>query len=267
MKVNPPAGIGPRRAVFQVPLDVTPDGGKLGPDLVVAPGVQLDLQQVVALQAQKETIREARLLCIVAGAGNHERLVQRLVSPQPVYQRIGVPGRSLRHKGPVGFFHAAFTEERAQPLERLFRAGKEHHAARGTIQPVRDPDEDVSLLPVFFLQVVTDLVGQRTVAGLVALHNVGRKLVDGNEVIVFVQDAEIVGLRHGPDGIARMTGNGNRRARGTGPAGFALRGITRSFIARSDCVGRSLAGSVKGRGIPPSGDCRLVRIAFIGELR
>jgi len=53
MQVDAPAGVRPRRPVFQIALDMAPDGRKLGPDLMVAAGLQLDFQEVIALEAEK----------------------------------------------------------------------------------------------------------------------------------------------------------------------------------------------------------------------
>ena len=59
MEVDSPIGIGAGKAVLQVTLDVKSDGGKLRPDLMVAPCVKRDLKQVVLVACPDELIVEA----------------------------------------------------------------------------------------------------------------------------------------------------------------------------------------------------------------
>src|SRR5271169_3292548 len=96
MQVDSAPRVGPGRPVFQVTLDVTAYGMKLRPDLVMAPGMQLYRQHMIALQAEKQSIGKARFPGVLPRTGNHEGLVFRRIPPQPVDEGVRVPGRLLR---------------------------------------------------------------------------------------------------------------------------------------------------------------------------
>src|SRR5581483_11103438 len=67
---------------------------------------------------------------------------------------------------------------------------QEHDAGDGPVEPVHQADEDVARLVVPQAQIVASQVEQRRVAAHVALREQPRGLVDGQAVVVFVQDAQ-----------------------------------------------------------------------------
>lgn len=50
MQTDAAVGIGAREAVLEVSLDMHPAGGKLGPDLVVSSGQQVDVIELISLR-------------------------------------------------------------------------------------------------------------------------------------------------------------------------------------------------------------------------
>lgn len=96
MQVDPASLIGPRRTVLLVSLDMTSDGGKLRPYLVVPSGLQLDFQQVAAFGAEQAAIGAAA--------------------------------------GTLGFLHTGLAEQHARARACLLRRCEDHHPARRPIE-------------------------------------------------------------------------------------------------------------------------------------
>ena len=66
--------------------------------------------------------------------------------------------------------------------------GKNDAARNGAVKPVNHTEEDVAGLGTRFLDVLFHRLHQRLVAGLVALDDFSRTLVDDDEMVVFVED-------------------------------------------------------------------------------
>ena len=92
------------------------------------------------------------------------------------------------HDCPVGLLDLLMaTEHLVQPRERLARAGEEHHAAGGTVEAMGNAKEDLAGLVVFLFNISLHHLGERCIARLVALHYLAAGLVDGNDMIIFVE--------------------------------------------------------------------------------
>ena len=74
--------IGSRSPVLEVSLDYAPHSGELAPDLVMPPGEQFYLQEVLPLGGAEIAVAEPGLLCVAvprSGLGD-EGLVELLVA-------------------------------------------------------------------------------------------------------------------------------------------------------------------------------------------
>ena len=201
METDAPVGVGAWRAVFQVALDGAADGGQLTADLVVASRVEADGQQGVAVGTSDEAVVEHGLLAAAHLGGVGKRLVEPLVTREPVGERGALGGGRAADDGQVGLAHAALAEEGVQPAERLAGPGEDHEPAHGAVEPVDNAEKDGAGLGVLFLDVGFHAVGEGGVAGLVALYDLAGLLVDDDEVVVFVNDVHLsvrVGWKNRP---------------------------------------------------------------------
>ena len=173
-------------------LEVAPDGAanisQLAAYLVVATGLQRDLEEAVALARAYDPVVQlcplgARHLAVVC-----VRLVLPLVAHEPVDERalglLWLAGDDC----PVRLVYAAFGEHLVEPGQRLARTRKKDCAAYGAVEPVNNTKEDVAGLGIRFLDVLLYCLAERSVAGLVALDYLPALLRDDDDVVVFVED-------------------------------------------------------------------------------
>ena len=130
-------GVGAFGPVLEVPFDGAAHVGKLAADLVVPAGVQLHFQQEITVCGLDEGVFEAGFLSVLGHIG----FVLGFVAHQVVRERVAVFGRAVGGKGPVCLVDFSFPEHLVQALQGLGGFGKEHHAAHGPVQPVRDSHE------------------------------------------------------------------------------------------------------------------------------
>lgn len=118
----------------------------------------------------------------------YKRLVEFLVADEVVFEvAFGLRGLVLDH-GVVDLAAVALLEDFVHAREGLAGLGEEDDAADGTVEAMDDTTEDIARLAVALLEESLDFVGHAGVASLVALDNLAGALVDGDEVVVFVED-------------------------------------------------------------------------------
>ena len=103
--------------------------GKLAENLVMPAGIQLHLQQEVALCGLDEGILELGLLAVFGNV----RLVLGFVANQIVRKSIALFRGPIGGEGPIGLVDFSLAEHLVQALQGLGSFGKEHHAAHGAV--------------------------------------------------------------------------------------------------------------------------------------
>ena len=113
-------------------------------------------------------------------------LVLAFVASEPVGQRTFWSYITALHHCPVCLVHIARAEHVVESRQSLRCLGKHHESAYGAVESVYNAKKHVAWLVVFLLDILLHCIGQRLVAGLVALHYLAAALVDYYNVIVFV---------------------------------------------------------------------------------
>ena len=113
--------------------------------------------------------------------------------------------------GMVSLVHVAPPKHFVEPRERFGSACENHETTDGTIESVHGAEKDFARLVVLLFDIGFDLVGQRSIAGFVALNDFAGGLVDNDHVIVFVEDF------HRDENWMKMYGVRERKSRSCGP--------------------------------------------------
>ena len=114
-----------------------------------------------------------------------------LVAPKPVDEHALRLRRSLAHDGPVRLTDATVAKKRIHTRQSLAGLGKDDGARDRSIEAMHNADEHVARLGVFLSDPLPQLIRQRGIARLIALHDLVARLADGDQVIVFVNDLHI----------------------------------------------------------------------------
>ena len=69
--------------------------------------------------------------------------------------------------------------------------GEHHQPADGTVQAVGHSNENISRLIIFLFQVLFHHLRQGSITGLVSLNDLGRSLIDYNNMIILVNNCHI----------------------------------------------------------------------------
>ena len=77
-----------------------------------------------------------------------------LVSYHIMYQLPLFLGRAVFHHCPIGLLHLAVLEHLVETGKGLTGLGKNNKTAHGTVQPVRNTNENIAGLIVLFLQIL-----------------------------------------------------------------------------------------------------------------
>lgn len=113
--------------------------------------------------------------------------------------------------GMVSLVHVAPPKHFVEPCERFGSACENHETTHGTIESVHGAEKDFAGLVVLLFDIGFDLVGQRPIAGFVALNDFAGGLIDNDHVIVFVEDFHRGEIR------MKMYGVRERKSRSCGP--------------------------------------------------
>ena len=123
---------------------------------------------------------------------------------------VGALGNE-RDDGMVSLVHVAPPKHFVEPCERFGSACENHETTHGTIESVHGAEKDFAGLVVLLFDIGFYLVGQRPIAGFVALNDFAGGLVDNDHVIVFVEDF------HRGENRMKMYGVRERKSRSCGP--------------------------------------------------
>lgn len=180
--------VGAVEAIFQVALDGAADLRQLTAYLMMTTCLEMDFEQKIAVGMGNHTVVQfcsfgVGMLFVVRIA-----LVLLFIPDEPVHQIIFLFRRTILDDGPIGLLHFTVAKHVVEPCQRLAGLGKQHDAANRTIQTMRHADKDVPGFAILLLDPFLQHFRERLVARLVALDDLTARLVDGNDVIVFVDN-------------------------------------------------------------------------------
>lgn len=191
MQRNAASRIGTRETVFQISLDGATHGGQLATDLMMPARLEIDFEQAVAVAPAHQPVMQDGLFGAGALMIINIRLVLLFVTDQILFQGTLRLSGGVLDDGQVGFVHLAVAEHLVEPRQGLAGTGKDHHSRHGPVQTMRHAQEDIARLVVFFFDPQLEAVFERHITRLVRLHNLGARLVDDDQMVVFVE------YRHG----------------------------------------------------------------------
>ena len=182
-------GVGAWGSILEISFDGAAHVGKLAPDLVMTTRVELNFEQMIAaLGGGKKCIIQRGKLCLgVRGVGSDEAFVKLGIAEKIILQMARRTGGCLRYNSTIDLAKIALFDELIHAAECLAGFSKEDHPADGTVQSMNNTAENVAGLGITLLDVGLKKVGKAEVAGLVGLDNLSRQLVEGYQVVVFVQ--------------------------------------------------------------------------------
>ena len=131
----------------------------------------------------------------------------------------------------VSLVHVAPPKHFVEPYERFGSACENHKATHGTIESVHGAEKDFAGFVVLLFDIGFDLVGQRPIAGFVALNDFAGGLVDNDHVIVFVEDF------HRGENRMKIYGGRERKSR-------LVRTVSRQLRELSRTEGQNESGKV-----------------------
>lgn len=199
------ARAGAARAIAEIADHGQSGGGELDADLMFVPGARTNGQQRAARGGGVDAIGQFRAL----GARRVEPddAAGRPIDPgkETIDQRdeslvVGGGGRAAFDDGVVFFFNRACTEGVGQSGGGLSRTGEKEDAGDGAVESVGGGEEDMAGFGVFFFEVGAGEVKEAGVAGGVGLNADAGGFVDGQQMVVFIENG-----RH------RMEGHGGGR--------------------------------------------------------
>lgn len=192
MEADAAVGVASRRAIFEVAANGGEGGGELAADLMVAPGVQVNFHQGVAVGLSDLAIVEQGLLGTVHLFVVGVSLVLFLIFDQPMGQFCcgccaGLLEVGRCQDGMVGFVHLARAEHLVEAGERLAGACKYDNAADGAVQSVDGAQKDGAGFGVFGFDVGFYVFTQGSVSCFVPLYDFASSFVDDDDMVVFVE--------------------------------------------------------------------------------
>ena len=90
-----------------------------------------------------------------------------------------------RNDGMISLVDIATTEHFVQPRQGFGSACENHETTHGTIESVHGAEKDFAGLVVLLFDIGFNVIGQRSIAGFVALDDFARGFVDDDHMIVF----------------------------------------------------------------------------------
>ena len=153
---------------------------------MVATREQVHLHEPIAFAPSYKAVFQHCLLGVLHLVVVGIRLVLLLVAHEPVFKRALVLGRPVGYHRPVCLVHLALAKHVAQSAQSLRRAGEDHQSAHRTVEAVNHTKEYIPRLRILHPDVFLHGVGERGVAGLVALYNLPALLVHHDDMIILI---------------------------------------------------------------------------------
>ena len=151
---------------------------------MVAAGFQINLREHVIFSAREYRIMQNRPFSSFTRGIVSARTVGTAVPDKVIFQCAGIRNVLERQYCMVRFFHSAGTEQLGHARESFGRFGKYDSPARGPVDAVRKPAENISRFGILFAKVF--------------LNYVPRTFGNDDDVVVLVKDRYIVLCRtHG----------------------------------------------------------------------
>lgn len=197
--------IAARGAVLEVTLDRHTDVRELATNLVMTTCEELNLKEGIPVGGRDDGVVELCLLSVIALGVVCIAAVGLLVAGKPVGEvfaeafdvararnRVDVLNQILAtHDSPVGLVNVAICKHAIQSLKGFAGLGKDDNTSRRAIQSVGNTHKNIPGLLVAVLDESFQSLGNRFIAGLVALHDFVTGLRHGDDVIVFVYNLHL----------------------------------------------------------------------------
>lgn len=194
-----------RGTVLQVTLDRHTDVRELAANLVMTTCEELNLKEGIPVGGRDDGVAKFGFLGIAARSVIGITAVGLLVAGKPVGEvfaeafdvararnRIDVLNQILAtYDSPIGLVNVAICKHAIQSLKGFAGLGKDDNACRRSVQSVGNAHKNIPGLLVAVLDESFQSLGNRLIAGLVALHYLVTGLRHGDDVIVFVYNLHL----------------------------------------------------------------------------
>ena len=154
---------------------------------MVTTGMQLNFDQRIIVPSFQNVITQSRFFGAFFRASENNGFVVFAVFLQKVLEVVLSAKLALNNR-PVGFLSLSFFKRFIHAFQAFGSSGKKDHSGSWTIQTMNDAAKNIARLVEFLFQVRLDVVGQGDIPSFITLDKVSRTLINGNQVIVFVND-------------------------------------------------------------------------------
>ena len=186
MKADAAVGIAARRTVFKIAANGTTDGCQLTTDLMMTTSVEMYFKECITIRMPNDLVVKDSLLRIRTLMVVGITLVLLLVANKIMRQRSLRLARCVLHQRPVSLLNSLRTKHLIETRQGLAGAGKQYHPANGTVQTMHNAEKYGAGLRILLLNIQFHRLGERSIAGLVALHDLTCALRDDDYMIIFV---------------------------------------------------------------------------------
>jgi hypothetical protein len=188
------AGELPLRAIFSIAHDRMPRGSELDADLMASPGPRFDLQQCCVGKRFESAKRQAAFPRPYRRLRHGSHDIRAAVLHEPIDEQAFPCGHAAFDEGFVNFLHSALSELFGQSPRGFARPREQNDPRHGSIEPMDNSHKHISRLVIALAKVLAREIDQRHVSAAIADGQKASRLVDGQAVIVFVEDSQLVVL-------------------------------------------------------------------------
>ena len=154
---------------------------------MVTTGMQLNFDQRIIVPSFQNVITQSRFFGAFFRAFENNGFVVFAVFLQKVLEVVLSAKLALNNR-PVGFLSLSFFKRFIHAFQAFGSSGKKDHSGSRPIETMNDAAKNIARLVEFLFQVRLDVVGQGDIPSFITLDKISRTLINGNQVIVFVND-------------------------------------------------------------------------------
>lgn len=146
------------RAIFQIALDRTPNGGELATYLMMTAGEKVYLDKGVIIRRTDDAITQYGFLGGILFMVESITLVMRLIAINPMHEFALIVGRAILNYCPIGLVNFAIAEHIVESCESLGGACKDNKPTDRTVKTMNHTNENIAGLGVCFLYILLHLL-------------------------------------------------------------------------------------------------------------
>jgi len=154
---------------------------------MVTTGMQLNFDQRIIVPSFQNVITQSCFFGAFFRAFENNGFVVFAVFLQKVLEVVLSAKLALNNR-PVSFLSLSFFKRFIHAFQAFGSSGKKDHSRSRSIEAMNDATKNVARLVEFLFQVRLEVVGQGDIPSFITLDNISRTLINGNQVIVFVND-------------------------------------------------------------------------------